>query len=54
MLGIKCLPRSGDLYEWYKPKMRVNVAEGAYVAILNWQAEGSAVKGAAVGYVSNR
>ena len=30
----------------YKPKMRVNVAEGAYVVILNWQAEGSAVKGA--------
>ena len=31
----------------------MNVAEGAYVVILNWQAEGSAVKGAAVGYVSN-
>ena len=31
----------------------MNVAEGAYVVILNWQAEGSAVKGAGVGYVSN-
>jgi len=31
----------------------VNVAEGAYVVILNWQAEGPAVKGAGVGYVSN-
>jgi hypothetical protein len=37
----------------YKPKVRVNVAEGAYVVILSWQAEGSAVKGAGVGYVSN-
>jgi len=37
----------------YKPKVRVNVAEGAYVVILNWQAEGPAVKGAGVGYVSN-
>lgn len=37
----------------YKPKVRVNVAEGAYVVILNWQAEGSAVEGAGVGYVSN-
>lgn len=37
----------------YKPKARVNVAEGAYVVILNWQAQGSAVEGAAVGYVSN-
>jgi len=36
MLGIKCLPRSGDLYDWYKPKLRVNVAEGAYGVILNW------------------
>ena len=38
----------------YKPKVRVNVAEGAYVVILNWQAEGPAVKGAGVGYVSNK
>src|SRR5579864_5627899 len=37
----------------YKPKVRVNVAEGAYVVILNRQAEGPAVKGAGVGYVSN-
>src|SRR5579864_4708066 len=37
----------------YKPKVRVNVAEGAYVVILNWQAEGSAVEGAGVSYVSN-
>jgi hypothetical protein len=37
----------------YKPKVRVNVAEGAYVVILSWPAEGSAVKGAGVGYVSN-
>jgi len=37
----------------YKPKVRVNVAEGAYVVILSWAAEGSAVKGAGVGYVSN-
>lgn len=37
----------------YKPKVRVNVAEGAYVVILDWQAEASAVKGAGVGYVSN-
>jgi len=33
--------------------VRVNVAEVAYVVILNWQAEGPAVKGAGVGYVSN-
>jgi hypothetical protein len=31
----------------------VNVAEGAYVVILKWQAEGPAVKGAGVGYISN-
>ena len=37
----------------YKPTVRVNVAEGAYVVILNWQAEGSAVKGAGFGYGSN-
>ena len=37
----------------YKPKVRVNVAEGAYVVILSWPAEDSAVKGAGVGYVSN-
>jgi hypothetical protein len=37
----------------YKPKVRVNVAEGAYVVILNWQAERPSVKGAEARYVSN-
>jgi hypothetical protein len=38
----------------YKPKVRVNVAEGAYVVILSWPAERPAVKGAGFGYVSNK
>jgi hypothetical protein len=38
----------------YKPKMRVNVAEGAYVVILNWAFSVSGWKDGTAGYVGNK